>query len=187
MREAEDVVDEQKHVLTVHITEVFRYGERAQTDAHTGAWWLVHLTVDQCDFVQHAALLALGVGDFSTSHFVIEVVAFAGAFANAAEDGVATMVGGNVVNQFHNNNCFADAGAAEQPDLSAFDIRFDQVDDFDAGFKNYCVRGQLSVLRSWTVNRPLLAAGDGFAFIDDFTKHVHNATQCLLADWYRNW
>src|SRR6185437_7683792 len=161
--EAENVIDEEEHVLTVDITEVLSDGERAQTDAHAGTGWLVHLTVDQGDFVQHAALLAGGIRDFGVRHFVVEVIAFAGAFADAAEDGVATVLGGNVVNQFHDDDGLADAGAAEQADLSAFDVRSDQVDDLDAGFKNDYVGGELSVLGSSAVNRPLFAAGNGLA------------------------
>src|SRR5690606_35743928 len=36
LREAEDVVDEQKHVLLLHVAEVLRHGQRGQRDPQTG-------------------------------------------------------------------------------------------------------------------------------------------------------
>lgn len=45
------------------------------------------------------------------------------------------MLGGNVVDKLHDDNRFSDARAAEQTDFSAFGIRADQVNDFDARFR----------------------------------------------------
>jgi hypothetical protein len=59
--------------------------------------------------VDHAALLEL----------VPEVVAFAGAFTDAAEHRHAAVLHGDVVDQLHDDDGLADTGAAEQPDLAA--------------------------------------------------------------------
>ena len=55
--EAEDVVDEQEHVLVLLIAEVLCDGERRECNPSARARRLVHLTVDQ----GHAA--TLGVDD----------------------------------------------------------------------------------------------------------------------------
>ena len=47
------------------------------------------------------------------------------------------MLFGNVVDKLLDQNCLADTCAAEQTDLTASRIRRDQVDDFDAGFRNF--------------------------------------------------
>jgi hypothetical protein len=64
---------------------------------------------------------------------VIEVVAFAGALADAGEHRVAAVRLGDVVDQFHDQHGLADAGAAEQADLAALGVGREQVDDLDAG------------------------------------------------------
>ena len=57
--------------------------------------------------------------DAGLDHLVIEVVALAGALADAGEHRVAAMRLGDVVDQFLDEHGLADAGAAEQADLAA--------------------------------------------------------------------
>ncbi len=64
---------------------------------------------------------------------MIEVVAFAGALADAGKHRIAAMRLGDVVDQFHDQHGLADAGAAEQADLAALGIGREQIDDLDAG------------------------------------------------------
>jgi hypothetical protein len=66
-------------------------------------------------------------------HLVIEVVALAGTFANTGEHRVTAVGTCHVVDQFHDQNGLAHAGAAEQADLAALGVRRQQVDDLDAG------------------------------------------------------
>ena len=68
--EAEDVVDEQQHVLAL-VAEVLGHGQRGEADAQSGARRLVHLSVDERDLVDHVRLL----------HLEPEVVALARALA----------------------------------------------------------------------------------------------------------
>ena len=49
LRETENVVDEQQHVLVLFVAEIFGDGERGQRDAQTRAGRFVHLAVDQAD------------------------------------------------------------------------------------------------------------------------------------------
>ena len=45
LREAEDVVDEEQHVLVLLVAEILGHRERRERDAHTGTRGLVHLAV----------------------------------------------------------------------------------------------------------------------------------------------
>ena len=47
--EAENVVNEEEHILTLGVTEVLGDGQTGQGDTGTGAWGLVHLTVHKGD------------------------------------------------------------------------------------------------------------------------------------------
>ena len=64
---------------------------------------------------------------------MIEVVALAGALADAGEHRIAAMRLGDVVDQLLDEHGLADAGAAEQADLAALGVGREQVDDLDAG------------------------------------------------------
>jgi len=45
--EAEDVVDEEEHILVLLISEVLSDGETSEADTSSGTGWLVHLSVDE--------------------------------------------------------------------------------------------------------------------------------------------
>ncbi len=124
--EAEDVVDEEQHVLMLDVTEVLRHGQAGQCHAHTGSGRLVHLAVDQRRLVDDAAL----------GHFAVEVVALTGALADAGEDRVAVVLCGDVIDQLLDQNGLADTGTAEQADLAALGVGADQVNDLDAGLQD---------------------------------------------------
>ena len=64
---------------------------------------------------------------------MIEVVALAGALADAGEHRKAAMGLRDVVDQFLDQHGLADAGAAEQADLAALGVGSEQVENLDAG------------------------------------------------------
>ena len=49
LRNAENVIDEQQHVLVLLVAEILRHGKRGQRHADTGTGRLVHLAVHQRD------------------------------------------------------------------------------------------------------------------------------------------
>ena len=153
LREAEDVVDEEQHVLAL-VAEVFGDGQTRERHAHTCARRLVHLAVHQRalrTLGRAVVLLRIDV-DVRFDHFVIEVVAFARTLADAGEHRVAAVHLGDVVDQFHDQNGLADAGAAEQADLAALGVWREQVDDLDAGDQNLRFRRLLGKARRWLVD-----------------------------------
>ena len=83
--ETEHVVDEQQGFLTALVAEVLCHRERAQCHAQTCAWRLVHLTEHHGHLVQNVHLLPVRIGVLGFLHFQPEIVAFAGALADAGE------------------------------------------------------------------------------------------------------
>ena len=69
LREAEDVVNEQQHILTLLITEVLGNSKTGQGDTSTSAWWFVHLSENKSDLG-----VTLEVDDTSLNHFVVKIV-----------------------------------------------------------------------------------------------------------------
>ena len=62
----------------------------------------------------------------------------------------------NIVDQFHDQNGLAHAGATEQADLAALGIWGQQVDDLDAGHENFGFRRLVDQLRGILVDRARL-------------------------------
>ena len=133
-----------------------RAGER---HAQTRSRRLGHLAVDQRGLrlgriarLDHAGL----------AHFQPQVVAFAGTLADAGEHGIAAVLLGDVVDEFHDDDGLAHACAAEQADLAALEEGLDQVDDLDTGLEHLGARRLLVEGGSRTVNRhPYLARSIG--------------------------
>ena len=171
LREAEDIIDEQQHVLILHIAEVLCHGQAGQCHAHTGSRGLVHLAVDQCGLVNNAAL----------GHFAVQVVALAGALANAGKHRVTVVLGGDVIDQLLNQNGLADTGAAEQADLTALGVGADQVNHLDTGLKDLGGGLLLLVAGSGTVDGPVGIRGGGGLVIHRLAQQVEHAPQTLVA------
>ena len=149
--EAENVVDEEQHVLAFLVAEIFGHGQAGQADAGAGPRRFVHLAIDQ----RHFGAGAVELDDARLDHFVVEVVAFAGAFADAGEHRIAAMRLGDVVDQLHDQHGLADAGAAEQADLAALGIRRQQIDDLDAGHQNFGLGGLFDEFGRFAMDRQL--------------------------------
>ena len=113
---------------------------------------------------------------------MIEVVALAGALADAGEHRIAAMGLGDVVDQLHDDHGLADAGAAEQADLAAVGIRREQIDHLDAGDQDLGLGRLVDIGRRRRVDRPLLCGLDRARLVDRLADDVHDAAQGLLAD-----
>uniref|UniRef100_S4RE69 Uncharacterized protein n=1 Tax=Petromyzon marinus TaxID=7757 RepID=S4RE69_PETMA len=114
--EAEDVVDEEQHVLALLVTEILGHREPRQGDTGTGAGRLVHLPVHQ-RHLQGAASDKSGVlevDDTGLNHLVVEIVAFARALPDAGKHGVASVRLGHVVDQLHDEHSLPHAGTTEE-------------------------------------------------------------------------
>ena len=175
LREPEDVVDEEQHVLAFGVAEVLGDGQRRQPDAQARARRLRHLSVDE----RRARLAGvLDVDDAALLELEPEVVALARAFADAAEHRHAAVLQGDVVDQLHDDDGLADAGAAEQADLAALQVRLEQVDDLDAGLEHLQLGRLVLEGRRGAVNRPALLRLDRpIRKVDRLAEHVQHAAE----------
>ena len=92
------------------------------------------------------------VDDARFDHLVIEVVAFAGALADAREHRQTAVLLGDVVDELEHVHGLAHAGAAEQADLAALGERHQQIDDLDARDQKILAARLLIVGRRRTVD-----------------------------------
>ncbi len=125
---------------------------------------------------------AVELDDLGFDHFVIEVVALAGALAHAGEHRHAAVCLRDVVDQLHDGHGLADAGATEQADLAALRIRGEQVDDLDAGDEHLRLGRLVDELRRRTVDRVAGLGLDRAALVDRLADYVDDAAQHLAAD-----
>ena len=109
------------------VAEIFGDRDAGQRHAGARARRLVHLAIDQRGLREHAGFL----------QFAIEVVALARALADAGEHRDAAVLLGDVIDQLHDGDGLAHAGAAEQSDLAAARVGADEVEDLDAGFEDF--------------------------------------------------
>ena len=181
--EAEDVVDEEQHVLAFLVAEVFGERQPRQPDAGARARRLVHLAVHQRHLGAFGDLVVLVQLDHAgVDHLVVEVVALARALAHAGEHRHAAMRLGDVVDQLLDDHGLAHAGAAEQADLAALQVGRQQVDHLDAGDQDLR-RGRLFLEgRRIAVDRVALRRVDRAALVDRLADHVQDAAQRLRPD-----
>ena len=120
-------------------------------------------------------------------HLEQEVVALARPLAHAREDGHAAVLAGDVVDQLLDQHGLADAGAAEEADLAALDVRRDQVDDLQAGLEDLHVRREVAEARRVAMDRPALdLAVRRLLLVDRLADHVPEPAEGHVADGHRD-
>src|SRR5699024_7762360 len=135
--EAENVVNEQQHVLLLHVAEVLGHGQAGQCNAQTGAWWLIHLAEDQGGVFENVCFV----------HLDPEVITFTSTLTNAGEDRGTTKVASNTGNHFLNQNGLTNTGTTEQTNLSTLNVWGEQVDDLDSGLHH--LGGGFKISKVW--------------------------------------
>ena len=129
--------------------------------------------------------MRIGV-DLRIDEFVIEVVALAGALADAREYRIAAVGLGDVVDQLLDEHRLAHARAAEQADLAALGVRREQVDDLDARDENLSLGRLLDIGGGWLMDGAAAFHVDRPGFIHRLADDVHNAPERALADRHRD-
>src|SRR6188472_106051 len=103
-----------------------------------------------------ALLVTLGRDNAGLDHFPIEVIALTGALTHAGEHGITSVALRDVVDELHDDDRLAAAGATEGADLAALGEGADEVDDLDARLENLGGRVLVGELRCRAVNRVTL-------------------------------
>src|SRR5579871_6155059 len=172
LHKPEDVVHEEEHVLLLHIAEVFGDGEGGEGDAQARPRRLVHLPEDHGGLGDNARL----------GHFQPEVIALAGALAHARKDGEASVLRGDVGDQFLNENGLAQSGAAEQADLTALEERGEQIHDLEAGFENFLGAVLFGEGGGGAMDGPVLLGVHRPALVYGLAQQIEDAPQSLAPD-----
>ena len=183
LREPENVVDKQEHVLVFLVPEIFRNGQPGKPDPEPRARRFVHLSVHQRGFRLGEVG---GINNFGILHFVPQVIAFTRALAHARKHGKAAVMQGDVVDQLHDDHGFPHAGATEQAHFSALGIGLQQVNHLDAGFQHLGLGFLLFKGRSLPVNGIGLLGGHRTEPIHRIAQHVDHPTQRLTAHGHRD-
>jgi peptide chain release factor 1 len=192
--ETEDVVNEEKHILTLLVTEVLGNGQTGQGDTGTGTRGLVHLTEDQ----RHLGF-TIELNDTGLLHFVVQIVTLTGTLTDTTEDGVTTVSLGDVVlqlldetfffgtseetyNQLLNEHGLTDTGTTEETNLTTTGVGGKEIDDLDTGNQNLGLGGLLSEGRSLSVDGEVGGGLDGAALVNGITSDVQDTAQSARAD-----
>ena len=152
-------------------------------DTQAGSWRLGHLAVDQGSL---GLRRIAGRDDAGLGHFEPEIVAFAGALADAGEDREAAVIFGDVIDQLHDDDGLANARAAEEANLAALQKGLDEVDDLDAGLEHFFLGRLLIEGRSAAVDRHTLLFADGAKLVHRLTDDVEHAAERFAADGRSN-
>ncbi|KAH7467054.1 uncharacterized protein KRP23_11379 [Phytophthora ramorum] len=179
LREAEDVVDEQQHVLALHVTEVLGDGETRKAHTGTSSRGLVHLAVHQGGLGARGRAVVVDLDHTRLDHLVVQVVTLTGTLAHTGEHGHTTVVVGHVVNELHDDDRLADTGASEETNLAALGVRGQQVHDLHARHQDLSTRTLLRQQRSRRVDGGGTLGVDGAALVHRLADDVHDTAERL--------
>ena len=117
---------------------------------------------------------------------MVEVVALAGALADAGEDREAAVVHGDVVDELLDHDGLADARAAEEAGLAALRVGLEQVDDLDARLE-HLDRGRLLVVGGrLAVDRPAVLGLHGAEPVHRVADDVQDPAERFAAHGHRD-
>jgi hypothetical protein len=83
----------------------------------------------------------------------------------------------DVVNEFHDNDGFADTGPAEETDLSTLTVWLEQIDNLDSRLEDFGLSFLVFQLRRGPVNRIGFLGLNRPFLIDGLTEHVHQTAE----------
>ena len=184
MCKAEDVVDKEQNVRTGVIAELLCQRQTSQSDTHTRTWRLVHLAVDQRNF---RIFEVIRNDNARFDHLVVKVVTFTCTLTNAREHGHTRVHLRDVVDQFHDENCFTNTRTAEQTNLTTLRVRREKVDNLNACHEDFRFSCLIFELWCLAVDRTTCVRFNWALLVNWFTSYVHDATQCSGTNWHGDW
>src|SRR5213076_465005 len=115
------------------------------------------------------------------------IIAFATAFAHSGKHRNTAVTFSDVVDELHDDNGFANTGAAKRADLAPFREWTNQVDNLDSGFKDLHSCVLLGEIRGFAMDRITLFEFYGTAVINWIARHIKKATEYTFTHRHRNW
>ena len=119
-------------------------------------------------------------------HLAEQVVALAGAFADASEHRQPLVRLGNVVDELLNEHRLTHAGSPEQPHLASSGDRLHEIDHLDARFQHLYAGGEILESGGGPVDRAPILHDRLRQAVDGTTHHVEQPPTNLSADRHRD-
>merc|ERR1711892_106561 len=181
--ESEDVVNEEEHILTFLVTEIFSNGESSEGNTGTGTWGLVHLSVHKGDL----GGFVLQGDDTTLNHLIVEIVTLTGPLSHSGKHRVSSVSLSNVVNQLHDQDSLADTGTAEETNLTSLSIGGKQVNNLDTSNQDLLLNAH--VLESWgfSVDGLTLVGGNGAPLVNWISNNIDDAAKSLRTNRDHDW
>ena len=124
------------------VAELLGQCQTSQGHTHTRTGRFVHLAVDQCNFGVDEVIRNDNAG---FDHLVVKVVTFTRTLAHTREHGDTRVHFGDVVDQFHDENCFTNTRTTEEANFTTLRVRREKVDNLDACYREFPLQ--------WTARR----------------------------------
>jgi peptide chain release factor 1 len=181
--ETENIVDEKKHILSLLVTEIFGNGKSGKGHTGTSSRGLVHLTIHKGGLrTSDGSTLLIDLDDSSLNHLVVKIISLTGALSDTGEHRVTTVVHGNIVNKFHDNDSLSYTGTSEKSDLTTLGVRSQQVNNLNTSHKNLLGLTLLSEERGRAMDGSLKASSDGTLLIHGLTNHIQDTAKSAGSD-----
>ena len=142
----QDIVNEEKHVLVGHITEILRHGKSCKTYTHSRSGGFVHLTEDHGGLIDNPGI----------RHFMIKIISLTGPLTYAGEYGISAVLGSDIADQLLDQDGLSYARTSEESDLTTLLIGAEQVNDLDTGLQDLRICRLLGESRCLPMDRMLL-------------------------------
>ena len=96
------------------------------------------------------------------------------------------MLGGDVMDQFHDDDSLADSGSSEEADFASAKIRLEQINDLDPRLEHLELGALLDVLGRRAMDGHSLFRLDGPLIVHRLAEDVHHSAKGFLPDRHRN-
>jgi hypothetical protein len=146
LREAENIIDKQKHVLVFLVSKILSHGERGKRDSKARTRGLIHLAIHESNagarfdngktvgvLLWMALFIFLNFDDLGFDHFIVKIVALTRPLTDSGKHRDAAMQLRDVINQFHDDDRLANTGPAERANFSTLQEGTDEINNLDAG------------------------------------------------------
>ena len=135
----------------------------------------------------HAFLEFLAVFNNSgLNHLPQQVVSFPGTLANSGENGESIVFLCDIIDQLLDQHGLTYSGTTEKSDLSSFQIRLQQVNNFDTSVKDLLGSRKILKLGRFPMNRQRMVLIQITETINRITDNIHDPSSDLPANRHRN-
>ena len=120
--------------------------------------------------------------DSRLDHFAKKVVSFPCTFSNSSKNRKAVMFLCNIIDEFLDKDSLAHTGTSEKSDLSALEVRLEQVNDLNTSKKDLLRSRKILELRRFPMYRECAIFLKVTHAVDSLTNYIHDPAADLGTD-----